>query len=212
MLSLRFRLAGLLLVMLALAACGGAASTAPGGSGDQSAQPTRQSATTTVASTPVNAAPATPARAGTNSAAAAVVPCAQLVPPDELKLILGVEPNTANEQAPAGSTACTWQYTPKNAAQQEQFQVQATAGSGVVDTWKSARNAELKTEPTDTVVNSIDGLNDENYTWVSKPNNFRVVYARRGDKTLILRFPPTLLALSTESQIIDFADRLFGRF
>ena len=90
--------------------------------------------------------------------------------------------------------------------------MQATSGSAAVDIWKSTREAEIKNEASGTVVNSIDGLRDENYTWVSKPSNTRVVYARRGDKALILRFAPGILALSTESQIIDYADRLFGRF
>ena len=210
--SLRLHLLGPVLVMLALAACGGATPTTPTGSGGQPTKPAQPAATLTVASTPVNAAPATSTPTGASSAAAKVVPCAQLVPPDELKLILGVNPVTANEQVFAGSTTCTWRYTPKNATQEERFQVQATSGSTAVDIWKSTREAELKNEPTDTAVNSIDGLRDENYTWVSKSSNARVVYARRGDKALILRFASGILALSTESQIIDYADRLFGRF
>ena len=73
---------------------------------------------------------------------------------------------TADERVSAGSTTCVWQYTPKNATQEERFQVQAMSGSAAVDSWKSTREAELKSEASDTVVNSIDGLYDENYTWV----------------------------------------------
>ena len=209
--NLRSLLPALSFVMLALAACGGASATTPAGSGSQPTKPAQLAATRSVASTPVNATPTTSAHASTNSAAK-VAPCAQLVPSDELKLILGVNPMTANEQLSAGSATCTWQYTPKNGTQEERFQVQAASGSAAVDIWKSTREAEIKNEASGAVVNSIDGLRDENYTWVSKPSNIRVVYARRGDKTLILRFAPGILALSTESQIIDYADRLFGRF
>jgi hypothetical protein len=212
MMSLTFRLLGLVLVMSTLAACGGATSTTPAGSGGQPTKPAQPVAPLTVAGTPINAAPAASTPTSTNSTAAKVVPCAQLVPPDELKLILDVNPISANEQVVAGSTTCTWQYTPKNTTQEERFQVQATSGTTTVDIWKSTREAELKNEAPDTVVNSIDGLRDENYTWVSKTSNTRTVCAYRGDKALILRFAPGVLALSTESQIIDYADRLFGRF
>jgi hypothetical protein len=202
--NLRLHLPALLLVMSAFAACGGATSTTPAGSGGQPTKPVRPAGTLTVANSPVKPEPATSTTTSTNSGAAKVVPCAQLVPPDELKLILGVNPMTANEQVVARSTTCTWHYTPKNVTQEERFQVQATSGSAAVDIWKSAREAELKNEASDTVVNSIDGLSDE--------SNTRVIYARRGDKALSLRFAPGILALSTESQIIDYADRLFGRF
>ena len=95
--NLRSLLPALSLVMLALAACGGASATTPAGSGGQPTKPAQPAATRTVASTPINATPTTSTPASTNSAAK-VVPCAQLVPPDELKLILGVNPMTANEQ------------------------------------------------------------------------------------------------------------------
>lgn len=40
----------------------------------------------------------------------------------------------------------------------------------------------------------------------------RKLYARRRDRTLTVRGPSTVLVFANESSMIDFADRLFGRF
>ena len=78
--------------------------------------------------------------------------------------------------------------------------------------WKATRNSELSNEPSDIVVNSIDGLADESYTWKSSVTGQQVVYARQGTETLIFRYnPQDILFMGTESGIIDMAQRVFER-
>jgi hypothetical protein len=56
-------------------------------------------------------------------------------------------------------------------------------------------------------------LGDESYVWSSKVTGQYVVYVRKGDKTLIMRFnPQDILYMANESGIIDMADRIFNRF
>ena len=55
-----------------------------------------------------------------------------------------------------------------------------------------------------------DGIGDESCTWVGQ-GDYRKLYVRRGDLTVIARGSSSLPVLSTESTIIGFADRLLGR-
>jgi hypothetical protein len=167
-----------------------------------------------------NLAPTPTESAGTNAqepssgsdSPATTVSCGTLLPADEFKNLLGTEAVKLDEKSPPGGTSCSWQYTPKDGAQDDSFQVQIDSSPSASQSWEDARKAELANEPSEIVVNSIDGLGDENYTWVSKGGAQRVVYVRKGDRTLILRFPASTLGLFSESQVIDFADRLFNRF
>lgn len=84
--------------------------------------------------------------------------------------------------------------------------------SGDTSVWESTRQSELSNEPSDIVVNSIDGLGNESYTWMSKVTGQRVVYVRQGSQTLIFRYnPQEILFMGTESGIIDMAQRIFER-
>ena len=200
------------LCSLVLVACGGSGSDGqPAGSVDQ---PT-STGPTVMAESPAAAAatdtPATNTQASTG--ASATVPCEQLLPADNATLLLGVEPARSDEVANPGSTTCTWQYTPKNATQPREFQIEAGQGEGAVQAWQGARPAELANEPADIVVNSIDGLADESYIWKSTADGVDtwVVYGREGDKTLVMRFGSDVLFLGNQSGIIDYAQRFFSR-
>jgi hypothetical protein len=140
------------------------------------------------------------------------IPCDQLIPKDEANsLMTGLSP-TLSEEKSQGETTCTWQYTSKVNGQSAVFQLQAGYGGSAVETWTSARQAELDAQPSDLVVINIDGLGEENYTWTSKPDSIFVVYVRQGAQTLILQFHASdILFLGNESGIIDMTDRIFSR-
>lgn len=142
----------------------------------------------------------------------AIVACAQIVPPDELKnLLINFTPSLA-ETSSAGSTSCVWSFT-NATGQPSNFSLQADFSTDAVSLWESTRQSELANEPSDIVVVSINGLGDENYTWVSQSTGQRMVYVRKGNKTLIMRFvPQEVYYMYTESGIIDMADRFFNRF
>lgn len=144
--------------------------------------------------------------------AAAAIHCDQLIPPDEAKsLMTGLMP-ALSEEAGQGEITCTWQYTSKISGQAAAFKLQVGYDGSAVDAWQAARKSELSGQPTDLVVNSIDGLRDENTIWTSKPDNQTVVYVRRGTQTMILHYQATdILFMGTESGIIDMVDRMFTR-
>ncbi len=191
----RFILAiGLAALTLSMLACG--AFSAP----QATAEP--QSAPATEA--PVSA----PAQSSTDPNA--TVPCAQIVPADELNNLLSNAQATLVENAYSGGTSCEWKYTPNGGSQANLYYVQT---SNDPELWEATRKSELSNEPLDIVVNSIDGLADESYVWSSKVTGLYVVYARKGEKTLIMRFvPQDVLYMANESGIIDMVDRFFSRF
>lgn len=191
----RFILAiGLAALTLSMLACG--AFSAP----QATAEP--QSAPATEA--PVSA----PAQSSTDPNA--TVPCAQIVPADELNNLLSNAQATLVENAYSGGTSCEWKYTPNGGSQANLYYVQT---SNDPELWEATRKSELSNEPSDIVVNSIDGLADESYVWSSKVTGLYVVYARKGEKTLIMRFvPQDVLYMANESGIIDMVDRFFSRF
>jgi hypothetical protein len=142
----------------------------------------------------------------------AVVPCSQIVPPDQLKNLLINLPPTLTENSFPGGTSCVWSYV-NAVGQSSTFSLQVDFSPNAVTMWESTRQSELSNEPSDIVVNSIDGLEDENYVWSSKTTGLYVVYARKGDRTLIMRYnAQDILFMGTESGIIDMADRIFSRF
>jgi hypothetical protein len=142
----------------------------------------------------------------------AVVPCSQIVPPDELKnLLINLTP-TLTENSFPGGTSCVWSYTSAS-GQSSTFSLQVDFSDSAASIWESTRQSELSNEPSDIVVNSIDGLADESYVWSSKTTGLYVVYARKGDRTLIMRYnAQDILFMGTESGIIDMTDRIFSRF
>jgi hypothetical protein len=142
----------------------------------------------------------------------AVVPCSQIVPPDELKnLLINLTP-TLTENSYPGATSCIWSYV-NAAGQTSAFYLQVGFSPNAVSLWESTRQSELSNEPSDIVVNSIDGLADENYVWSSKTTGLYVVYARKGSKTLIMRYvPQDVMYMANESGIIDMVERFFNRF
>jgi hypothetical protein len=181
-----------------LAACGGGASTAPGGN----------AATMAPASMPA----ATDAGSGGNGSqggeTGTTVTCAVLLPADEVQSILGVAPEPVTERTFPGSTECKWSYAADGTAVQDFFQVILDTNAADVAIWDGLRSSEADSDAA--TPTSIDGIGDEGHTWVGQ-GDYRKLYVRRGNQTLILRFDANLPALFSESQLIDLADRLFGR-
>lgn len=143
----------------------------------------------------------------------AVVPCLQLITADELNNLIFNAPVTLKETSFPGGTSCEWKYTANGATQESLFYLQVDYTEGAPSLWEATRKSELANEPSDIVVNSIDGLADESYTWSSKVTGLYVVYVRKGGKTLIMRYvPQDVLYMANESGIIDMVDRFFNRF
>ena len=162
-------------------------------------------------STPVIDTPAdSSANAGTDPNA--VVPCSQLVPTDEVKnLLINLTP-ILTENSYAGGTSCTWAYT-STAGQSSNFYLQVDFTTDAVSLWEATRQSELKNEPSDIVVISLNGFSGESYTWSSKVTGLYVIYTRQGDKTLIMRYvPQDVLYMANESGLLDMVDRIFNRF
>jgi hypothetical protein len=117
------------------------------------------------------------------------------------------------ENAFPGGTSCEWKYTANGATQESLFYIQVDFSDGAVSIWEAMRKSELSNEPSDIVVNSIDGLGDERYVWSSTVTGQYVVYVRQGGRTLIMRYnAQQIIFMGTESGIIDMADRIFDRF
>ncbi len=148
----------------------------------------------------------------TKKAANATISCDQLIPPDEVRtLMTGLSPQLT-EQRSQEKTTCIWQYASKVSGQAAEFQLEAGFGASVVADWTTERKSELAGQPPDLNVISIDGLGDENYTWIANPEKQQVVYVRRGSQTLVMHYQATdILFMGTESGIIDMADRIFSR-
>lgn len=140
------------------------------------------------------------------------VHCADLISESDLLRLLNTEAVELEEFAYPGGTSCDWNYLPKDGMGNTFFQIVISFTDLTVDTWQSAREAEIWNEDSDLVVNSIAGLADENYTWISNNSITRVLYARQGNRTLVLRYSTEIIGLMSESQLIDFVDRLFSRF
>lgn len=166
---------------------------------------------------PAQSAPATeppvsaPADNGTNPNA--TVPCSQLIPSDELNNLLSNASATLKENSYPGGTSCEWKYIPNGASQESLFYIQVDFSDGAASMWEATRKSEISNEPSDIVVISIAGLGDESYTWSSKSTGQYVVYIRKGEKTMIMRYnAQDILYMANESGVIDMADRIFNRF
>jgi hypothetical protein len=143
----------------------------------------------------------------------AIVPCTQIMPTDELNNLLFNAPATLVENAYPGGTSCEWKYIANGATQESLFYIKVDFSDGSVSMWEATRKSELSNEPADIVVNNIDGLGDESYTWSSKSTGQYVVYVRKGEKTMIMRYnAQDILYMNNESGIIDMADQIFNRF
>ncbi|ACL23615.1 DUF3558 family protein [Chloroflexus aggregans] len=187
-----------LFVALALAACGGGQSS-----------PQVKPASTAVPPAPTTAPAAEPAAEQTAASAALTIPCAELVPADELARMIGVKPDNLMETVMLGWTACTWFYTPTGASQQSEFTVQAYTGEETLVKWR------MDTDPANRLagvtVNSLADYVQEGYTWVIPESKLRAVQALQDGRYVFLRFPADNLVLSTESQIADYLAVLFRR-
>ncbi len=197
-----------------VSACGGASSPSNNPIGESgpaalAGQPTAVSQPGSSSDQPVLTSP--PENNGQTNAEQ-LIPCAQLIPPDELKNLLSVEPERLAEYSFAGGTSCEWKYTPRDAVQPRLFYLQIGFDDLAVSLWESTRKSELNNEPSDLVVISVDGLGDENYTWKSAVTDLRVAYVRQGGRTLIWRFDPAdVLYMANESGLIDMSQRIFER-
>ncbi len=151
--------------------------------------------------------------AGNESNPNNIVPCTQILSDEDAALLLNNTPATLSENAYAGGSICSWQYTPNGSTETHLFYLEISFGPDAAAAWEMKRSYELSQEPVDIVVNSIDGLADESYVWSSQATGFYVVFARRGDKTLIMRYiPQDAIYMANESGIIDMVDRFFNRF
>ncbi len=183
---------------VALTACGGASPVVPA------------SATTDTAATPSEPTPepvATDDATG-NDAEPGILSCAVLLPDDELHNILFVPTGTLTERTYPGSTECKWQYDATGMGANDFFQVILDRNASDVDLWRATKDSESDGESQN--VTAIEGIGDESYTWVGQ-GDYRKLYVRRGDVTLILRFNSNLGALYSPSTMTNFVDRLFGR-
>lgn len=142
-----------------------------------------------------------------------VVPCTQILSNEDAALLLNNTPATLSENAHSSGSICSWQYTPNGSTETHLFYLEIGFGPDAATAWEMKRSYEVSQEPADIVVNGIDGLGDESYVWSSQATGFYVVFARRGDKTLIMRYiPQDALYMANESGIIDMADRFFSRY
>jgi hypothetical protein len=194
----------LFLLALALAACGGGQPVAPDQPTPTAIPPTP---TTASAAEPTAAQPAAdqPAAAST----ALKIPCAELVPADELQRMIGTKPDSLMDTVMPGWTACMWFYTPPGGGQQAEFTVQAYTGEETLVKWR------MDTDPANRLagvtVNSLADYVQEGYTWVIPESKLRAVQALQDGRYIFLRFPADNPALSTESQIADYLAVLFRR-
>ncbi len=187
------------LVVLAMAACG-------------DGQPTSQAAPTPMAvqPTPTAAAVSEPEADQPSAASAALtIPCAELVPADELERMISAQPSNLLETVLPGWTACNWFYTPPAGDQQAEFTVQAYTGEETLVKWRMDTNPANR--PAELTVNSLAGYVQEGYTWIVPESKLRAVQALQDGRYIFLRFPADNLALSTESQIADYLAVLFRR-
>ncbi len=147
----------------------------------------------------------------TTAAAPADVSCATLLPAAELEAValLGIAPTSTDERGYPGVVDCSWTYTGPDAASQDFFQVLVNANPDNADLWTATATAEADGDAQEPI--AINGIGDEAYTWVGQ-GDYRKLYVRRGERTLVVRGPSTILVFANESSMIDFADRLFGRF
>lgn len=186
-------------VALVLAACGGSQPAAQ-------IQPTP----TAIASAPTATAVTQPAAAQPTAAPIALtIPCAELVPADELQRMIGAKPDNLMETVRPGWTACNWFYTPSGAKEQVEFIVQAYTGEETLVKWRMDTNPANR--PSGLTVNSLADYVQEGYTWVIPESKLRAVQALNDGRYVFLRFPANTLALSTESQIADYLSVLFRR-
>jgi hypothetical protein len=160
---------------------------------------------------PSSAAGGEPSDAGgasSGSGAGQIAACATLLPADEVKSILGVTPGQLKERTFPGTTECYWPYAKDGSATQDYFQFILSADGGDPSLWRATKDSEAREDSKEPI--AIDGIGDESYTWTGQ-GNYRKLYVRRGDTTLVIRADSALPVLSTESTMIDFVDRLFGR-
>jgi hypothetical protein len=146
------------------------------------------------------------AAASAASGEPATVTCETLLPRDEIRTVLGAEPDKVQEDARPGSTACWWYYTPPGAVQRVFFQVVI---SGASDMWLPMRDSEARNDSRTPA--AAAGIGDEAYTWVGQAD-YRRLYVRQGRKTLVVRGPVALPALAAEPAMAKLAATLLGRF
>lgn len=180
----------------AVAACGGG-STAP-------------TAASTVAAPHASAgvAESTPEAAGTTAVEAT---CATLLSNEELAnpALLGAPPAKLTEGGYPGAVDCRWTYTAPDATASDFLSVLVNANADNTSTWSAMASDESREDGEAPI--AVDGIGDESYTWVGQ-GDYRKLFVRRGERTLIVRGPKDLHVFADESSMIDFADRLFGRF
>ncbi len=139
--------------------------------------------------------------------AALTIPCAELVPANELERMIGAKPDSLMDTVMRGWTACNWFYTQPAAGQQSEFTVQVYTGEDTLVKWRM----DTANRPAEFVVNSLADYVQEGYTWVIPESNLRAVQALQDGRYVFLRFPADNLALAAESSIADYLHVLFQR-
>lgn len=184
-----FILLGLLGIMVSLVAC----------SGQPAAQPPPLP----------TAVPSIPAAEPTSTASALTIPCAELMPAAELERLIGTQPDSLMDTVMPGWTACTWFYTPPGTSQPADFIVQAYTGEETMVKWRMDTNPANRRP--EIVVNDLSAYVPEGYTWIIPESQLRAVQALQDGHYIFLRFPANTLTLSSEAQIADVLQTLFGR-
>lgn len=150
-------------------------------------------------------------RAGEERAAGelAEVRCDTLLPPAEVRALLGVEPEPVGEQVFPGSSSCIWHFTPKDSVNRDFFQVVVSFGPAAMELFLPTRDAEARWDTQEP--QAVSGIGDEAYTWVGA-RLFRRLHVRQGGRTLVIRGPVALPALADEAGMRRLASTLLGRF
>lgn len=143
------------------------------------------------------------------AAALAEVRCDALLPPGEVRALLGVEPEPVGEQVFPGSSSCIWHFTPKGSVNRDFFQVVVSFGPTAADLFLPTRDSEARWDTQEP--QAVRGIGDEAYTWVGD-RLFRRLHVRQGGKTLVIRGPVALQALADEAGMRRLASTLLGRF
>lgn len=139
----------------------------------------------------------------------AEVRCDALLPPAEVRALLGVEPEPVGEQVFPGSSSCIWHFTPKDSVNRDFFQVVVSFGPTAANLFLPTRDSEARWDTQEP--QAVSGIGDEAYTWVGD-RLFRRLHVRQGGRTLVIRGPVALPALADEAGMRQLASTLLGRF
>jgi hypothetical protein len=150
-----------------------------------------------------------PPAATVEPAEPATVACAALMPADELRAVLGVDPERTDENAYPGSTTCRWSYVPEGSIYKSFLQIVTATNDPSGDMWRAMHTDEARMDSR--TPGAVPGIGDEAYAWVGQAD-YRRLYVRKGSKTLVIRGPVSLPALTAEPAMAKLAATLLARY